>query len=115
MLAPNLTPKIDVAGEILLDAADILERDGWCRHRLQDPLGRMCLYGAIIKAHNERAKNAPFIEGGSVNRLQKYLSRDGEIDNIADWNDGICGGKEEAIQALRGAAWSGAQAEGSGG
>ncbi len=109
MLAPNLTPKIDTAGEILLAAADIIERDGWCRHRLQDPLGRMCLYGAIIRAANERNRCSAFPEGFGIKRLEKYLFAGDKHPalNIADWNDQVCNSKEEAVQALRRAAWSG--------
>ena len=35
MLAPNVEPKVDVAGEILLRAADLIQREGWCKHRLR--------------------------------------------------------------------------------
>ena len=55
MLAPNVEPKVDVAGEILLRAADLIQREGWCKHRLQDTQGRLCLYGAIIKATPKRS------------------------------------------------------------
>jgi len=38
------------APEVLLKAADILERDGWCKHSLNDLQGRHCVAGAIIVA-----------------------------------------------------------------
>ena len=38
------------APEVLLKAADILERDGWCKYSLNDRQGRHCVAGAIIVA-----------------------------------------------------------------
>lgn len=38
------------APEVLLKAADILERDGWCKYSLNDAQGRHCVAGAILIA-----------------------------------------------------------------
>ena len=106
MLAPNVEPKVDVAGEILLRAADLIQREGWCKYRLQDTQGRICLYGAIIKATPKNQYNE---STDGIRRLERYLKLRGPLEmvNIAVWNDNKCKNKEQAIEALRGAAWSG--------
>lgn len=41
---------LDETTKIILDALDILRRDGWCRGRLIDGEGRVCANGALVKA-----------------------------------------------------------------
>lgn len=36
--------------DILQEALNVLDRDGWCKHELEDSEGRVCLAGALQKA-----------------------------------------------------------------
>jgi hypothetical protein len=71
------------ASEVLLKAADILERDGWCKYSLHDGKGRHCVAGAILLA----VAGSP---GGDALRnearqlLRQHLSF---WPNIESWND----------------------------
>lgn len=38
----------DPVRQVLLDAADLLERDGWCQHISLDFEGRHCAWGAMV-------------------------------------------------------------------
>jgi hypothetical protein len=41
---------LDETTQIILDALDILRREGWCRGKLSDGEGRVCANGALVKA-----------------------------------------------------------------
>lgn len=84
--------------QILLDAANILESDGWCQRRVHSVDGRHCAVGAMFRAvkHDQLGwdhRNAIF-------HLRVSLS----VDNIAKWNDRRGRTKEEVIAAFRNAA-----------
>jgi hypothetical protein len=36
--------------DILQEALNVLDRDGWCKHEIEDTEGRVCLAGALQKA-----------------------------------------------------------------
>ena len=89
---------IDPAGKILLNAADRLLRHGWCQGYLSDGSGRNCMVGAIQKSAAAHVEGY----GEAFRRLSDYL----RTVAIVDWNDTVCKSKEEAIDALRAAAFS---------
>lgn len=87
---------LDETGMHLLNAANYLEDHGWCQNTLINARGNVCLITAIsINPNVDR----------SARRLLYYLvNRKGAAD-IQLWNDYPGRTKEEAIQALREAAF----------
>ena len=83
--------------QILLDAANLLEAEGWCQHTLMDKENRRCILGAI---YYQSCSQSLQIEAHS--RMVKYLGCDVDI-----WNDAPGRTKEEAVAALRSAAMQG--------
>lgn len=84
-------PTVDPVGEILLRAADLIEREGWTRGMAHDHEGR-CVFGAIYEI-TEKNYYKPMV------RLERHL----KMSTIA-WNDQVCISKEQAVAALRAAA-----------
>jgi hypothetical protein len=86
------------APEVLLKAADVLERDGWCKYSLNDRQGRHCVAGAIIIAvagspgGDELRKEA---------RLQQHLTF---WPTIESWNDLPWRTRNQVLAKLRAAA-----------
>lgn len=88
--------------EILLEAANLLRKKGWCQWTLEDDQGRMCALGAILKANRNL----------SVHQVQKSLYLLGKFlppdkrgyGPIVPWNNAPGRTKEEVIAAMEGAA-----------
>lgn len=79
----------------LLDAADYIEKHGWCQHSLQDPNGRVCIFGAI-----DLVTADPDVLGNAVVRLSRQVS----YYPITAWNDAPERTKQEVVDTLRAAA-----------
>lgn len=88
---------VDEVGQVLLDAADVLRRDGWCRGEPTDPEGRHCAIGALAAAGSTLGAT---LRGKS--RLQKSLGL--EAMGVGFWNDQQSG-PEPVIEALTRAAY----------
>lgn len=84
--------ELDEAGEKLLRAADYMEKHGWCREVFVDVDGAVCLAGAIRESGSGNY--------GATSRLYCFLGRD-----IHEWNDNVCQSKQQAVAALRAAAY----------
>ena len=100
---------IDNVGKILLEAADYIERRGWCQHTPEGHAGKVCAVGALLYV----ATNMNHPVWGPVwgmsslallasARLGKYLGTDG----IESWNDTLGRTEDEVVAALRAAARS---------
>ena len=68
-------------------AADVLERDGWCRWGTQDTRGRKCVVGALCSA-----ARTPRRRGDAVVAFGKYLHEQQDTaaldsHSAAEWND----------------------------
>lgn len=108
---------------ILLDAADLIEKKGWCQGRSSapQPSGGLayCVHGAFahithLEAEYDADRQSDM--NAATILLQRYLSANGQWDptravmctatwvNCAVWNDVKGRTKEEVITALRGAA-----------
>jgi hypothetical protein len=85
----------DVA-KVLNDAADLIERDGWCRERAWGPNGERCPAAALIDATPDYDLNDAALEV-----FRSYI----DCPYIADWNDAQPG-PQPVIAALRAAARS---------
>ena len=92
-------------GQLLDDAAAILESSGWCQKAMYDEHGRYCMMGAIRQAANSSPEIIPdaAIRKCDV-ELEWFLAREYETLTISEFNDTLAENAQEAIQALRDAA-----------
>jgi hypothetical protein len=106
-------PKVEPWRQLLLGAADLIEKKGWCREDFENH-GRYCAIGALNKVagypadpglrfydptYSDARRKAEKI-------LEKHLKLD-DCDGVVEWNDGLNrNGKKIVIQALREAAKS---------
>lgn len=81
--------------KVLRGAADLLERDGWCRYAGRDRDGRHCAVGALAEA---TGMDAPV---GALKALSRHLRKFSW--EVPAWNDDQPG-PEPVIAALRAAA-----------
>jgi hypothetical protein len=86
--------------EALLRAADILERDGWCRCVRIDTEGRRCVAGAIDFA-TAHSPNPVALRSEARELLQRHLPLRFLPLRIEWWNDGPWRTKEQVITKLR--------------
>ena len=97
---PRDTPIIttDPVSQLLWDAADLLERDGWCQREFEDAQGRYCLVGAINRAPSPE----PYSLELEIQRLTAtgYMQRFLGMEPMR-WNDMHGRTKEEVVSALR--------------
>ncbi len=94
-------PKTDDVGFTLLLAADEMERRGWCQYEMTDSRGRVCLMGAVKSAVIGARKNYDDYHEARL-RLAAFL----HCSLPENWNDNPERTKEQALEALRAAAWS---------
>ena len=85
--------EIDEAGKILLDAADYIERHGWCQGAHENGQGEVCAMAAIYHCYRRGDLTA-------MRRLQNYVGS----RYVGDWNDAPGRTKEQVVEALRAAA-----------
>ena len=101
---PEVEPKNVPWRKLLLDAADLIEKKGWCRNALHSH-GRYCVVGALLKAVG--ANILEYEEGGSTPKLVEkaeekivaYL-KNNNYGCVPDWNDDQKRGKV-VIETLR--------------
>lgn len=84
--------------EILLGAADLLERDGWCQLEYQDFSGSRCVVGALSKVLDVDIDSW---EGSDEDIEIRTLIRGDEILDLTFWNDNMVRTAEEVIAKLR--------------
>jgi hypothetical protein len=86
------------ARQILLAAASMLERDGWCQGSSQDEKGRRCGSGAITDTCPPGNHGAEWVR--ARNAVREQIGS----EDIAVWNDVHGRTADEVIAALRAAA-----------
>lgn len=93
---PNWKPKVTAIGQILLDAATILEVDGWCQGKMLNSRGERCAIGALTSV------NGSFLDQVIAHtHLTNFLGQ-----NIPAWNDQPGQTLEAVTDTLRTAARS---------
>ncbi len=98
----EITPS-DRISRTLNAAADIMEEHGWCGKGAYGPNEEICLVVAISRTFpNRRTFEDDRVCWEAHARLQAYLSPFA----IIGWNENICRSKEQAVAALRGAAFA---------
>jgi hypothetical protein len=95
----------------LRDAADYIEKHGWCQGSMSSPDGRVCLAGALwqIAAREDDNPVETFRRLNTYQRLAEHLLGKQSpigftIHNIMLWNDSFGRRKEEVVARLIGVA-----------
>jgi hypothetical protein len=88
----------DPAREILWEAANLLERDGWMQGGYEWD-GKHCLVGALHQAEDTYPKT----RSKAMLRARKLIAKTLGIktSRLSRWNDSLDRKKEEVIDALR--------------
>ncbi len=84
--------------EVLFDAADLLERRGWCQKHLVDIKGRRCIIGAMTDVWNVCKHWDMSVVAQAQNKLTEI------VGPVVEWNDAEGRTKEEVVGILRYAA-----------
>lgn len=97
--------KVDEVGEVLLKAADYIEKYGWCQEAAFSPDGRACLLGGIYAACGGLRRDAGLYDtppnyDKAVSRIAKFAP------NLGVWNDHPHRTKDEVVAVLRKAAYA---------
>lgn len=99
----------DNTRRVLNEAADRIDKVGWCRNRARvQATGEVCvwcaLYDVVDEIYGQTGSNEPYVQ--RVSRLDRAFQAlsDSVGRNAVEWNDLACESKEEAITALRDAA-----------
>lgn len=86
--------------EVLSKAADVLEKNGWCRFAYHDrPSDTYCVVGAI-----ESVCGPGMDAREAKNRLKDFLLLNRECQSLEGWNDAEGMTTDIVLAALRGAA-----------
>ena len=86
--------------EILLRAAELIEKRGWCQDRYSNDKGCLCPLGAMRVATGYRAGTE---NEQCLGKIRPAVFRIGDLDNcnISDWNDAPGQTKENVIATMR--------------
>jgi|SRR6185436_12864305 len=95
--------------EVLLKAASLLQRKGWCRWALKNSRGSMCAGGALNAAlHGDAdlwAKDAKI--NPAIKQILKVVGikpRLSPVCELVTWNNSVCKSKAEIVSVFRKAA-----------
>jgi hypothetical protein len=101
----NNKTKTEAWPQVLLDAADLIEHDGWTQNDWGDPWRGYCALGAVHFVGTGSAEE-PDCATNLQRAAERHLANQIENLDITDWNDRAGRTKEEVIAALRKAALS---------
>lgn len=90
--------------DLIDNAVELLERDGWCRHNLeQSARGRRCVLGALARAiaGPEGDLMLAAAEDSSFKRTYIALQEVTGFDSVAYWNNYIAQSAGEVIDTLK--------------
>ena len=85
--------------KVLLDAADLIERDGWCQGQLRRGQ-QHCAIGAI-EAVDLPGAGISFAAIEAINKLARGVSHTSFLACIPEWNDATHMTSEEVIHTMR--------------
>jgi hypothetical protein len=85
--------------QVLLDAADFIDRTGWCQNRLCDDQGRVCAAEALMSV----AYAAHDVEtcAGAMARLSNFITSGKHSLAVVKWNDDNGRTAAEVTRAMR--------------
>lgn len=88
----------DLTANILNEAANILERDGWAQDSYENKHGQKCAMEALVVAAS------PFPLGDVGEAERRLLKEIKSYASIIEWNDASLRTREEVISTIRRAA-----------
>lgn len=92
---PSKAKPVDAAGWVLWNAADYIEKHGWCQNTIETAGGQVCAMGGIIAVGRSNLVDAQV----AINRMTAHIGR-----RIPFWNDEPGRTKGQVVAALRAAA-----------
>ena len=87
--------------EVLLDAADYIDRIGWCQHARRDDEGRVCAAEALMSVVVHDV--ATYAE--AITRLSIFVTAGEHSMAVLEWNDDEGRTASEVTGAMRACAW----------
>lgn len=81
-------------------AADLLQKNGWCRHKLQNDQGHMCILGAISQVVDGDAYAASNDTHNMLTPLAQFTGGKHPVE----WNNHFAKDKRQVVGLLRKAA-----------
>jgi hypothetical protein len=91
---------VDDIGRLILQAAELIERKGWCQFKTSNALGEHCLVGAVCALNYQY--DAAFA------RIGRFALANGiwtEETGFGKWNDDPSRTKQDVVNLLRAAAY----------
>jgi hypothetical protein len=88
---PDPEISIEPWRQLLLDAADYIEVNGWCQKTVQDYEGRVCAVGAMLCV----------LPQGNKNFDKAFTKLQSAVGLIPIWNDNCNRTKEQVIAKMR--------------
>jgi hypothetical protein len=89
---------VDAIDRTILAAADYLQAHGWCRWKLEDSKGRVCISGALDKVSITCAARGAAAYGKAIERIEDHHGV-----HLVSFNDYQCKGKRQALAFMRAA------------
>jgi hypothetical protein len=80
---------------MLREAADLIEKRGWCQHQLEDHRGRVCALGALTRVPT-RLVDA---HAKAHLALENFINQKFSL-SIVEWNDCRARTKEQVIETF---------------
>ena len=102
-----LKPELDEASKVLLRAAELIEKHGWCQNAAGDMEGSVCLWGAIQAAQGIEPGSIIFLDNEAWDRIFSALRY-----CPIRWNDAPGRTQAEVCAKLRAVALAGRTEEG---
>lgn len=88
--------------KVLLEAAERIERQGWCQYQFCDQRGRMCVSGAIYQIVRLPRYHGWFLDGFTdTARLAQRIMEENLQCSMAEWNDEEGRTKQQVVDKLR--------------
>ncbi len=92
-------------GKVLSEAADLIERDGWCQETYEDYRGRRCMDGALIAVMGDTHVKLNDVEAALSAHLPQVTSIHVAAPHawapVIAWNDAEGRTQEEVVAKLR--------------
>jgi hypothetical protein len=89
--------------QVLLDAADYIDRVGWCQHTLREDGGRVCAAEALMTVAYA-AHDVATYEGAMI-CLSSFVTSGKHSMAVVKWNDDQGRTAAEVTGAMRASAW----------
>ena len=89
--------------QVLLDAADYIDRVGWCQHSLHGENGRVCAAEALMTVGCTAHDVATY--AGAMTALSNFVTSGEHSMAVVKWNDDEGRTAAEVTSAMRAYAW----------